>query len=762
MTLREMWAVEKITDSGCLFAKKKCGFLFKSSGVDISFSGVEQLEQLHRKWRATLRLAPNEELQFIYRHRTDFDDWVEKQLQQSFMAENAYGRRILLDRLAASMEMMGSEVPTLISSQIAVCYWTFEAMSEKRLLERRLAVQSKLSQFGPKFRSLNRIEILKEIYLSASDSRASSKHEFEWPAIQIDTGRLCIENDYFRAAELKQLPESSTRFGMIEALTKLPYPLDVSLRIKGRDSRPIVAKLERKRNLLQARRGQKNSPSPTIDSQIEQIDEVLRSLADSSDQIFDLSLTVGLRLPRELKAFQQRALAKIIWSASQMDFCELEETDIGTFDAYLECIPTFHGENIRTHTVLSSNAIHFLPLFRVSRGDEKPIITFRNSQSDFYGINPVDPRLANYNWLVSGTSGAGKSFFVNSLISQSQPLKPNVYIVDVGGSYNKLIRFLGGQVHSLEPGQGFEVSPFFLKFSEDSLEENLRRQHIFQVFLEMVRIDGHLPSIEIRQKLSEVLDRIFALGELPARPISFLNTLLEQDASAEAQRLRLLLRPWCGDGYLARYLDTNKGISVDERLLAFDLKGLSDFDDLSRVVQLIICAHLWARIRRTGGRQFTWIVLDEVAFSLLKFQSEFVDELISTLRKYYAGAIIVVQDLEKITSNFAGSSILQNTQSKAILQQRGDPRNFAEALSLSAEDLWAIENLQRVKGSYSDIFLIRDQDRVILRHEPSLLEYWLSTTAPEDVVMLSQFLKDHPGEYQKNFLEFVKAQKEAR
>src|SRR6185312_2127675 len=112
-------------------------------------------------------------------------------------------------------------------------------------------------------------------------------------------------------------------------------------------------------------------------------------------------------------------------------------------------------------------------------------------------------RLANYNWLVSGTSGAGKSFFVNSLLAQSTSINPNIFIVDIGGSYNKLTQFLGGRVMSLEPGQGFELSPFFIAKTADAKEEQMRRHHIFQIFLEMARVDGQLPAIEIRHLLLE-------------------------------------------------------------------------------------------------------------------------------------------------------------------------------------------------------------------------------------------------------------------
>ncbi len=73
----------------------------------------------------------------------------------------------------------------------------------------------------------------------------------------------------------------------------------------------IIHRLERKRNILNAQRGSRNSPSPQITSQIDQIDNVLESLAVRSESIYDLQMTVGLRLPQELASFQRKALASI-------------------------------------------------------------------------------------------------------------------------------------------------------------------------------------------------------------------------------------------------------------------------------------------------------------------------------------------------------------------------------------------------------------------------------------------------------------------
>lgn len=743
-SLRDFWPVDEVRDDGIIVAKDRIGFLFDLTGLDAALFTEEQLNRLHQRWRATLSLSPGDELQIVFEKRVEFAEWIEAQLRQAFLTENTYGRKVLLDRLAAQVSKMSQDRPQLLSQKITACYWCDKARGVSDWAGRRRLVHSQLENFGFKVRTLDRKAVERAV-----------NPQGEWPEIHLDVGSLNVEGERFRAVELVRLPESRTQLGMIQALTRLPYPLMVGLRLRAVNPRPIVRRLERKRNILKAQQGAQNAAE--VESQSDQLNQVLRGLADRSETIFEMSLVAGLSLPSTAETFQRQALNEIVRAALQMDFAEFEEATLHSFDCFLECRPALRGQNIKTHTVLASNAAHFLPLFRPARGDPRAIVSFETREQGLFALDPVDSRLANYNWLVSGTSGAGKSFFVNSLLMQSLSLKPNIFIVDIGGSYNRLIKYLGGQVLSLEPGTGFQLSPFFLNRRMDAADEGLRRQHIFQVFLEMIRIEDESPSIEVRHALMEAIDELLNLETLPAKPITALLDRLSEKGDEPSRQLALLLEPWAKNNYYARFLDNDCALNVNSELLTIDLKGLTDFPDLARVVQLIVCAALWARVRATKGRRFSWIVLDEVAFSLLKTQPQFVDELVSTLRKYYAGAVIVVQDLEKITSNVAGAGILQNTQSKAILQQRGDPGNFSQGLGLNPNDVWAIESLQREKGSFSDIFLVRDSDRTVIRHRPSELEYWLATTDPSDLRTFDKGVEGSRGLFQGQVLDFVRS-----
>ncbi|MCB0390899.1 MAG: DUF87 domain-containing protein [Bdellovibrionales bacterium] len=758
-TLVDYWGVSRISEDGFIEKEHKMGFMFKLDGIDGTFLEDDQLMSLHREWRSALRMNPGEEIQIIFRKRVELQDWVEEQLKQSFLAENTYGRRILLDRLADHLMKISKDEPQILSQKIVVCFWCNKESDKEILKEKRSLIYSMLNVFSNRAYILNKTEILNEINISSQDLTCLDEQGLEWPEINIDASHIQINEEKFRALELQKLPENWTELGMIQALTLLPLPLDISVRLIAKDSRPIISSLEKKRNMLSSKKGYNKLPSAFVDSQLEQINEVLKSIAENSEGIFDFKMTIGIRVPKKLGAFQRKAMSTILRMSSQLFFCEFEECTLHTFDSYLECIPSFSGKNIQSHTVLGSNAIHFLPLFCTLRGDKRSIVSFTTLSDCVYSIDPVDNKLANYNWLITGTSGSGKSFFVNSLLSQSSSINPNIFIVDIGGSYNRLTQFLGGQVFSLDTNQGFEVSPFFISKCEDPKEERIRRQHIYQIFLEMTRVDGQLPPVDIRQLLSECLGKIFDMKELPVNPISYLLTMLQKINSDISLRLSLLLKPWKRESFNGQFVDTNKSLIKESSILTFDLKGLTEFEDLSRVVQLIICSSLWARIRQIDKEQFSWIVLDEVAFSLLKTQPLFVDELVSTVRKYYAGAVIVVQDLDKVTSSLAGSSILQNTDSKAILQQRGDPKNYSDVLSLRTTEQWAINSLQRKKGSFSDIFLIRSKERVMIRHKPSPLEYWLATSSPEDNMSIKNNLDYKGQDFQEKIIDFVERKK---
>ena len=108
--------------------------------------------------------------------------------------------------------------------------------------------------------------------------------------------------------------------------------------------------------------------------------------------------------------------------------------------------------------------------------------------------------------LVLGATGAGKSFTLNFLLVQALQYHPRVLILDLGGSYRWITRFLGGGYLELSPDDatghgGFRLRPFALPRTERSL------QFLTGWIMRLLRIGGWTVSgsdpSEIRSRASK-------------------------------------------------------------------------------------------------------------------------------------------------------------------------------------------------------------------------------------------------------------------
>ncbi|MGL1152538.1 type IV secretion system DNA-binding domain-containing protein, partial [Vibrio parahaemolyticus] len=78
-------------------------------------------------------------------------------------------------------------------------------------------------------------------------------------------------------------------------------------------------------------------------------------------------------------------------------------------------------------------------------GFEKPSILLRTRMGSLFKFDPFSSSLTNANQIISGGSGSGKSYLTNLMVGQMLSQDPRVFILDVGGSYQKTCELLDGQ-----------------------------------------------------------------------------------------------------------------------------------------------------------------------------------------------------------------------------------------------------------------------------------------------------------------------------
>ena len=100
----------------------------------------------------------------------------------------------------------------------------------------------------------------------------------------------------------------------------------------------------------------------------------------------------------------------------------------------------------------ASNAAHLMPVYSYWQGNSRPICLLTNRDGVPFALDPFDSTLPNYNGIILGQSGGGKSFAILQLALSFHGLKdtPKIIWIDNGASSKPLIEALDGQFINLD------------------------------------------------------------------------------------------------------------------------------------------------------------------------------------------------------------------------------------------------------------------------------------------------------------------------
>ena len=187
--------------------------------------------------------------------------------------------------------------------------------------------------------------------------------------------------------------------------------------------------------------------------------------------------------------------------------------------------------------------------------------------------------------LILGATGAGKSFTLNFLLVQALQDRPRVLILDLGGSYRSLTRFLGGGYLELSPddgrsGDSFRLRPFSLPPGERTF------QFLTGWVTRLLRLGGMTTSGDDPTEIRNRIEDIYAFSP-DRRDLSSLVRSLPKSMWAAMGR-------WHGAGTWARYFDN----PADGDDLEFsdwqviDLAGAAEHEDLCEAAMFYLLERL--------------------------------------------------------------------------------------------------------------------------------------------------------------------------
>lgn len=768
----------------CVFADASLGAVLKISPLDVSCQDDEAINSIKENLRTFLNGLPvNAKIQFFQEIVSGNGSII--QAHQETLKEKAHPitREITAERVESlKRQDENGEIPKTnlylivrlpFQKPLTVKRRLFSESKTEELSEDRLEIEIKtfkrkvreiqesLMSCGIEASTIPEIEIYRLMFNQWNpdhpvDARLSTASDIRDQVcltdLMVGPDHFQLGKFYHKVISLKILPEQ-TFSSMAEYLRDLPFDSRLYLSIDVLDQAKEINSLQMQRRMTFAQvAGSRGVSDLDAQAKLKDIESLLEDMIQGNERVFRMSLNVLLRSVSEIELESQ--VAQTLQRLRELSGAEGLVETVASFDLFSEfSIPNAKSTErlIRVNTSVLSD---FLPIYGAWAGHETPRVILKNRDSGLFSFDPFSRELTNANQIVSGGSGAGKSFATNILLSQMAKESPKVFIIDIGGSYQKITENLDGQYIELGIKSGLSINPF----SSDGLEVENRNQKIkFLLGLvelmtkeEQVNSIGKLEKSEIEKIIREVLD----VEKDPM--LRHLQERLVQSEDKEINRIGRVLSLWCHDSPYGKFVDRPTNISLSKDIVCFDLKGLEQHSELQSICLFLITDLIWREVQRDRTKmKFT--IFDE-CWKLLENDagSTFIGEVFRTYRKYRASAIAISQTMDDFAKSKIGPAIMPNSSIKWILRQRGaDQESLQSSLSLNEREMSLISSLRSEKGRFSEALLMAEDKRQVVRIESTPLEYWLATTDPQDIEVINNLKVKHPTLNDYEILKFA-------
>ncbi len=335
--------------------------------------------------------------------------------------------------------------------------------------------------------------------------------------------------------------------------------------------------------------------------------------------------------------------------------------------------------------------------------------------------------------LILGATGSGKSFALNFLLVEALKYDPRVLILDLGGSYRWLTRFLGGSYLELTPGHakpGLRLQPFALPATARTF------QFLTGWVLRLLKLGGYEAGGADTSEVRARIEDLYALG--PER-----RTLSVLAGSLPAAMWPALSR-WTEGGAWGTYLDNAPSDAPDLEFRdwqVIDLAGAAEHADLCEAALAYLLERMRLEIEHPHeAARLKLMVVDE-AWRYMQDPAvlAYLAEAAKTWRKKNAALVLATQSAVDVTGTPGASALLESIPTKLFLANPELPEEAGALFRLNASEVARIRDLTPKR----ELYLRRPDAAAVLRLEVDPESYWLYTSSATDAEKRARAVEKH-------------------
>ncbi len=452
---------------------------------------------------------------------------------------------------------------------------------------------------------------------------------------------------------------------------------------------------------------------PDLAKELSDTDTVRRALNQGSRLVWT-QLSAGIWSAADAIEQQETAL-KSLFRIHQFS---LHRNDHIHLPAFLASLPMTWGEYAQDlrllnllKTTISAECSHFVPIQGEWQGTPSPGMMLVGRRGQLLNWNPFDNKSGNYNCVVVGRSGAGKSVFMQDLVSSGLGTGGRVYILEVGRSFEKLCSFFSGQQIEFSGDSQICLNPF----SRIPVEDREAQLAAFSMLKSIVSCMA-APLMGTSDYENALIEKaIHQAWDLRGNQatISDLAHWLSEHPDERARTLGTMLGPYSKGGTYARYFEGENNVDFSSPMVVIELEELKEQKDLQSVVLQLFIMTITNQAFLGDRKTPFYICIDE-AWDILRSKQTgvFIETLARRLRKYRGSLVVGTQNVEEFFASPSAQAAFENSDWMCLLAQANSSiARFAKAekINLSAGMQRALESVHTVHGEFSEV-MIADAD----------------------------------------------------
>lgn len=459
------------------------------------------------------------------------------------------------------------------------------------------------------------------------------------------------------------------------------------------------------------KKGEEAYISTDLRNALEQIEELQEDLLNRDQKLFYMSMNL-VHFAEDKDSLKEHSA--VIKNIASKHMCTIRPLTMQQERGFTSALPIGVDKGYTKRLLTTESLGVFIPFDEINQFDKGGF---------YYGINAINKSLIiynrlkgqNYNGLILGSSGSGKSFSAKrEMTSVILNTDNDIYIIDPDGEYSPIANAFDGSVIKIAPGNGVFINPFDLDIdtSQDSSYNPITMKTDFICGMLETMLGGHSRLSPVQKSIVDrCIQKIYRpylehLHELPPNKDGSRKTIdkdycptmqnlfdeLLSQSNPEAQQLALIMETYTTGTFDSFAHRTN--VDTDNRIIVYDIKDVGP--NLMELALKVCMNDVWNKMMANRRKEkWTWFYIDE--FHLLlgnPSTSEFLKTVWKRARKWQGVPTGITQNVEDLLASTEARAIINNSSFVYMMNQSAMDRNMLqELLNLTDADKEFITNV---------------------------------------------------------------------